>query len=385
MKKGLMITWLSAIALSLALSSCKDETVSEITLDNQAIGERSGSPYEAPGAIYLIDNDANANRVMRFDRSYDGSLSNKQAWLTGGLGTGGGLGSQGAVIRYRNYLLVVNAGSNEISVFRVFGSSLMLTDVEPSQGIMPVSLTASRNLVYVLNAGGDGNIAGFSLNSQGGLDFIPGSAQPLSSSAAGGAQIAFDFSGRTLVVTEKATNTISVYSTINPNGVAGPPTTYQSAGNTPFGFDFGRANMLFVSEAFGGAAGASTLSSYRLNPSGNLELIDGPVATLQTAACWAVVSNDGKYTYTTNTGSASVTGFSISPSGYLELLDESGVSGTTGAGPIDAGFSPASNFLYTLNAGSDSITMFAVDDDGSLTNIGEWEGLPDGAAGLAVD
>lgn len=381
MKGRFVITLIPAIVLSLALSSCQDEAVSELAIDKQAIDERSNSL----GAVYLIDNDVTENKVIRFDRALDGSLSNEQAWPTGGAGTGGGLGSQGAVIRYGNHLLVVNAGSDQISVFKVAGQGLTLTDVEPSHGIMPVSLTAKRNLVYVLNAGGTGNIAGFSLSGQGTLDFIDGSVQPLSTSAAGGAQIAFNFSGRLLVVTEKATNSISIYNTVNPGGVAGPPTTIVGAGITPFGFEFDNRGRLFVSEAAGGASGASTLSSYKLNDIGNLELITGPVPTFQTAACWAVVSGNGKYVYTTNTGSASVSGFSISTSGAVELLDPSGVTGTTGAGPIDAGFSRNSQYLYTLNAGSDSITQFAVNADGSLENLGEWTGLPDGAAGLAVE
>ena len=64
--------------------------------------------------------------------------------------------------------------------------------------------------MYVLNAGGAGNIAGFRLE-HGRLSAIANSSRPLSGSAAGPAEISFDPSGRFLVVTEKNTNRLSTY------------------------------------------------------------------------------------------------------------------------------------------------------------------------------
>lgn len=383
MKRGFVFGLRFAFVFTIALTGCSDDVVSDLTLDDSLTAERRPQT-NAAGAVYLLDNNVAGNNLIVFDRAADGTLNNQRTYATDGAGTGGGLGSQGAVIRYRDYLLAVNAGSHEISVFKVGGQGLTLTDVEPSRGMMPTSLTASRNLVYVLNAGGTGNIAGFRLNEQGDLSFIPGSVQALSSSAAAAAQVSFNSTGRLLVVTERATNAISVYP-VNHSGVAGARTTFASAGATPFGFEFGQRDQVFVSEAFGGAPGASTVSAYALQPNGNLQLIMGPVPTHQTAACWLVVTNNGRFTYTTNTGSSSVSGYRITPSGGLQLLNSDGITGSTGAGPIDADLSRNSNYLYTLNAGSDSITMFAVGEDGSLYNLGEITGLPNGAVGLAAE
>ncbi len=370
------------VFLALAAFSCTKEEGPEIDESSRDISLEARS--EGAGAVYLIDNDVNDNKVIAFRRSADGGLSSAGTYSTGGQGTGGGLGSQGAVVLYRQFLYVCNPGSNEISVFDTRGQGLRLVDIESSEGQMPVSLTVRRNLLYVLNAGGSGNIAGFQVSNQGDISFLPGSVQPLSSDAAGGAQVSFDRRALNLVVTEKATNRISVYP-VGPSGLAGAPASYPSAGQTPFGFEFSRQNRLVISEAFGGAPGASTLSSYNLSSGGNLQLIDGPVATNQTAACWVAITNDGRFTYATNTGSASVTGYRISSSGDLELLDDNGVSGTTGAGPIDMAFSRNSSFLYTLNAGDDSITLFERHGDGSLTSLGEVSGLPNGAAGMAAE
>ena len=73
-----------------------------------------------------------------------------------------------------HWLLVVDAGSNEISVFKV-GSTLTLADKVYSEGTMPVSITIHDNLVYVLNAGGTPDIAGFYLSNNGKLFPIYGS------------------------------------------------------------------------------------------------------------------------------------------------------------------------------------------------------------------
>jgi 6-phosphogluconolactonase len=64
-------------------------------------------------------------------------------------------GDQGALALSagNRWLFVVNAGSNEVSVFRVEPSGLILVDRQPSGGSRPVSLTVDRNLLYVLNAG----------------------------------------------------------------------------------------------------------------------------------------------------------------------------------------------------------------------------------------
>jgi 6-phosphogluconolactonase len=110
------------------------------------------------------------------------------------------------------WLLAVNAGSNDISTFRVRDDGrLTLTDRAGADGTDPVSLTADDGLVYVLDAGGSGNIAGFRLD-DGKLHHIGGSVQALSGSATNPAEVAFSTNGRFLVVTERATNLIDTYS-----------------------------------------------------------------------------------------------------------------------------------------------------------------------------
>ena len=343
----------------------------------------------SPGAVYTMSNETEGNEIIIFDRAADGTLKPAGSVFTGGLGTGGGLGNQSGLTLTEDgqWLLVVNAGSDEISVLAVGPDGLMLVDKVWSGGTRPVSITTNKNLVYVLNAGGmdnaDDNITGFMLGKSGSLTPIPDSTRALSTSSTAPAQIGFNADGTILVVTEKATSKINTY-TLGADGKVSDHQIFDSEGTTPFGFSFGHRNQLFVSEANAGMPNASSVTSYELKADGGLDTISPSVPTLQTAACWLVVTNNGKYAYTTNTGSDSTTGFVIQNDGSLQLLQEDGVSGMTGDAPIDMAFSRNSQFLYVLNANETSISGFAVDSSGQLTPVEVMNTLPDSANGLAA-
>ena len=349
---------------------------------NNAIGSDDGSS----GAVYVLSNLASGNQVLVYNRSTDGSLSSGGSYPTAGNGTGAGLGSQGSVVLHEkdgnSYLLAVNAGSNDITVFRVNGQGLTWVDKVSSHGTTPISITAHEDILYVLNGGGLGNISGFHISPDGHLTYLENSSKPLSSTDAGPAQIQFNNAGTQLAVTEKNTNRISTYSVFG-NGLTSDVVTHPSIGTTPFGFDFDNHDQLIVTDAFGGAAGQSAVTSYNLSGTGNLSLIDGPEGTHQTSACWLAITNNGKYCYATNTSSASITGYSIHDGG-LTLLNADGVTGATGNTPIDISLTNNSKFLYNLNSMSHSVTFFQVKEDGSLDALGNVNGLPASAVGMAA-
>ena len=333
------------------------------------------------GTVYTLSNSAAGNAVIAYSRASDGSLSPLGTFPTGGLGSGGGLGSQGAVVLSDDghWLLAVDAGSDGIASFAVgTDGRLAVADRISSGGDHPISVTVKGGLVYDVNDGGSGNIAGFTISPTGALAAIAGSVRPLSSSSSGPAQISFTPNGATLVVTEKSTNRITTYG-VGANGAAGAPTWIASAGQTPFGFAFDNKGHLIASEAFGGAPNASTVSSYDL-AGGSASLIDGPVATNQTAACWVVVTNNGKYAYASNTGSGSISGFAIANDGALDRLNGDGVTGVTGGAPTDMSLSANSKFLYARVGGA--LHAFSVNKDGSLTSLGTTTVQP-GIVGLA--
>lgn len=373
--------------------SCLAITLACLALSSSSLSaaQNRGS---IPGTVYTASNASAGNEIFAYQRAANGSLTFSASYTTGGTGNDvelGGLGNQGGVVLSADgrRLLVVNPGSNSLSAFAVQSDgSLILTDNEPSGGVLPTSVTISRNLVYVLNAADAGNISGFTINNQGVLTPIPGSTQPLSGMAVtGAAQIQFSPRGSALVVTEKATNLIDTYF-VNRNGVAGPPTINASAGETPFGFAFSRDGHLVVSEAFGGAPDIGTVSSYSTDSRGELDVITPSEPTHAAAPCWVVITKSGNFAYISNTGSGSVTGFRINrASGQLTQLDANGVTGETGEGstPTDEALSADSAYLYVLNSATHEIIGFRVNGaNGSLAETTLIGDLPPAAFGLAA-
>jgi len=350
-----------------------------VTATAQAQGHENDA---ARGTVYTMSNAAAGNAILVFAQDANGGLTAADSYPTGGLGTGGGLGNQGALAHDGEFLYAVNAGSDDVSVLRFTEDGLELADVAPSGGIQPVSVTVDRGVVYVLNAGSD-SIAGFAVGLDGTLAALPGSVQSLSGTGTGPAQIQFSKDGRTLIVTEKATNSLVTFS-LDRFGVPIDRQVFASPGATPFGFAPGPGRRLYVSEAAGGAAGASSVTSWQVHPDGGLEVITPTAASSQTAACWVALSPDGRFAYTTNTGSGTISAYRIR-GGQLELLD-AGVTGITGPGssPIDVVITAGGRYLHALLAGTDVIATFRVGRDGSLTWVSETSSLPDGANGLAA-
>jgi 6-phosphogluconolactonase len=335
-----------------------------------------------PGAVYVLGNQPSGNRVLVYDRAADGTLTAAGSVDAGGVGTGGGLGSQGAIVTDAagRYVYAVNPGSDSIAAFRVTPNGLTRTDVAASGGVMPTSLTVDHGLLYVLNAGGAGSIVGFTVD-HGDLEQLPDSARPLSGPATAPAQVSFTPAGDQLVVTERATQRIDLYA-VGGDGYATGPTVVESEGVTPFGFGFDNKNHLVVSEAFGGAADASAVSTYAVG-GGSLATVTASAPTTETAACWIAVTGNGRFAYAGNAG-GSVTGYIVTPNGSLTILDADGRTAAPGTGVLDLDTSRNSRFLYG-RLGNGMIGAWAIDADGHLTNLGAANGLPAGAAGIAAE
>jgi 6-phosphogluconolactonase len=340
------------------------------------------------GKLYTMSNATTGNEILIYSRLSDGGLSKITHAPTGGTGTGGGLGNQSALAISKDgfFVFAVNAGSNSISSFRITVNGLALVSTIPSNGIKPVSLTEDRGRLFVLNAGdtsNPGNIFGFRVNQHGRLSPIHYTKRLLSnhSASTGAAQISFSNDGHKLVITEKATDQILTFH-LNAGSVPSWPVINASSGTTPFGFAVGKRDQLFVSNAAGGVANLSSLSSYRLQPWGKLANISPAVPTGETAACWVALTSDGRYAYTTNTASGTISSFQIELNGKATLAEAK--AGISGAGPIDMVVSPENHFLYTLNSGNDSISSFEVALDGKLNLVSTLEKLPDGANGLVA-
>ncbi|MBL8328111.1 MAG: beta-propeller fold lactonase family protein [Rubrivivax sp.] len=343
----------------------------------------------AAGRVYTATNAPGGNELVVLGLDDDGQLTLVDRIATGGAGTGAGLGSQGAVTLSGDgrHVLVVNAGTHTLSLFSLRGRRATLSAVVDSGGLQPISVSEREGIVYVLNAGGAGNVAGFRLHRDS-LQAIAGSSRPLS--AAGGtgpAQVGFSSDGDTLLVTEKATNRLTSWR-VGHDGRLGAAVITPSAGVTPFGFAFDNRDRVVVSEAAGGAALASTASSYRFEERSPAlpKLVSAAVPTTQTAACWVAITPNGLHAYTGNAGSSSISRYAIRRDGSLSLGQAAaGVTGPAGTGVTDLAVARSGQMLYALAPGAARIVAFEVASDGTLAPAGAVNGLPPLMVGLAAN
>jgi len=307
-----------------------------------SVGEMAGAAEGGRTAVYTLMNSTSGNSVAIFDRAEDGSLTAAGTVATGGLGTGAGLGSQGAVVLSEDgaWLYAVNAGSNTISMFRVD--------------------------------------RGLTLGNHGGATPIAGSTRGLSgTSMASPEEVAFNQDGHWLVVTEKGANLLDVYP-VDPHGAAGARTSYNAVGGGPYGFSFGNDDVLFVSEA-----GTGSASSYAFDH-GSLTTVSGAVMDHHAAPCWLVVTHDGRFAYAANAHDGTISGFVVGEHGKLTLLDADGTTATPGAGNLDLAFDRDGKFLYQLRS-SGPIAEYRVEHDGHLTLLGATSvSMPVSVSGLAA-
>src|SRR3954451_1460702 len=329
----------------------------------------SGSAMASTGALYTETNTVTANAVHRLDRAPDGSLTWVATYRTGGAGTSAGLGSQGAVALSDDgrVLLAVDAGSNDVAAFHVTRHGhLTLVGRVPSGGALPVSIDIAGGSAYVLNAGGTApSVATFDVDGRAGLHAR--SVTPLAPGASGPAQVSVAPDGRSLVVTEKASNRIETFPL--RFGRLGAPVVTPSAGAVPFGFAFSPRGDLVVSEAV-----ASTVSSYR-----NGTVVTASLPVGQGAACWVAIDAAGRFAYTGN-ATGSISGFELKRDGSLRALNADGLTATSPR-PNDLAFS--GRYLYAINPLTGTITAYAQQPDGSLAPLPGAE-LGTNLAGLAT-
>jgi 6-phosphogluconolactonase len=327
-------------------------------------------------AVFAMTNDATQNEVIAYERTAEGSLQSPRHYSTDGRGSGGvidPLSSQSSLRLSQdgNWLFAVNAGSGTLSVFRVEGSQLFLTDRIATEGSEPTSVTQQGSLVYVLNAAGSSSVVGFYFGA-GKLVRIPDSLKFLSENLANPGSVALSPNGHFLVVTEKATNSIDVFPVL-ANGTLGTIVTDKTVGPGTFSAAFAPGGVALVAETGpAGATNGSSISSYAVQANGTLTAVSSSIPTLGAATCWVEVTPNGHFAYTSNAGTASVSGFAIAANGALTAIPGTVVgSNATGSTNLDIAVSSDGKFVYTLNAGKGTIGAFAIEPaTGQLTNLG---------------
>src|SRR5215211_5638673 len=352
--------------------------------------ERGSSMRQEPtddtasaGDVYVQTNSA-PNEVIAFHRADDGSLDRIGSVATGGEGDGTPhLQSQGSATLTGDgrHLLVTNAASDDLSVFSVAADGSIELRERVHTGSTPRSVAERDGLVVVLNTGELGLVS-FRLNAEG-IERVEGGDQGLDTSDADPAQVAFSPDGSMVVITQRGTDSIVTYQ-ITSDGSFGASSEIASEGPTPYGFAFTSGGTLVVTEAFGAEKGAAAASSYALED-GSLVVRTSSVGNGRSEICWAVITPDDRFAFTTNFADGAVSRYAIASDGSLSLEDATaGISVDGMPGLRDEDITSDGRFLYAIDADGGRIYGWAVDAEGSLEPVGSWDELPATVAGLAA-
>lgn len=315
--------------------------------------------------VFVQNNNLQANQVLVYDRAANGTLTLIQTVDTGGKGGGSGSGpdplvSQGSLIydpRHR-VVVAVNAGSDTVSVLKLEDGRLSLSQVLPSEGTFPTSVSIHGALLYVLNSHGGGAITGYRII-DGKFQQIKDSTRVLQlTSGSAAQQLGFTPDGHHLVITTSANNgQIDVF-TVEPDGRPSNNPMANPAGTPfPFGLTFDEQDHLVVADA-----AESTLTTYTVNSGGTItRLASQPNG--QQAMCW-VAAAAGNF-YVANLTSDTVTGYHIDFAGTPTVFTQV----NTRANPMDLIGTSDGEFLYVEVGGVGGVDGFQIKPDGTLVEV----------------
>ena len=341
-------------------------------------------PTKVTASAVYVQTNAAPNEVIAFRRADDGSLDRIGSVATGGDGDGSPhLQSQGSVTLTGDgrHLLVTNAASDDLSVFSVAADGSIELRERMHTGSTPRSVAERDGLVVVLNTGEPGLVS-FRLNAEG-IERVEGGDQGLDTSDADPAQIAFSPDGSMVVITQRGTDSIVTYQ-VTSDGTFGASSEIASEGPTPYGFAFTSGGTLVVTEAFGAEKGAAAASSYAIED-GSLVVRTSSVGNGRSEICWAVITPDDRFAFTTNFADGAVSRYAIASDGSLSLEDATaGISVDGMPGLRDEDITSDGRFLYTIDADGGRVYGWSVDAEGSLEPVGSWDELPATVAGLAA-
>jgi hypothetical protein len=446
MKREVNWTKASWAALALGLAACGGGGTGDAPAPAPPVGATptpgpapSPTPTPTPtpasfvGAVYVGTNNFGEldNFVVAFGQAADGRLTPIGVFTTEGEGRGVIRNAEGP-IRLNplisedsllavdsRYLLVVNAGSNTLTSFRINGDfSLTRVGEAATGGTSPVSIAYHDSLIYVANADADGTFTGppdQSGNLSGlRIDLSTGQLTPIANSSRDlgvrPADVEFTPDGRHLIVSGLNAGSaslaggsraeISSYGvsadgslSASPQGTAISTQPGNAAGRNlpnPIGIEtFARMGRQFVVATESRTAPASgqpgsfatlqtgSISTWEIGMGGALiarvqDFLLGPSATAGASqAGWIAMAPDTSVFWVSSATGAAIFGFGMSDDGTIGNSDRlyDGAAAMIGApsplanadGFVDLAVSGDGRYLYQLVGLKGGVNVFEVD------------------------
>jgi len=279
-------------------------------------------------------------------------------------------------------LFVANPGDNTVSVFSIDrnGGNPTLLATSSTGGVLPTSLAFANGVLYVTHQQGSQQLGAYRVGSNGKLTQI-GQYTTIQPNVLP-TQVAVSTDGKFVLVDVRslatggtaAANTTLITYPVNIDGTLGTAVSTPPAGQGSFAARFGvggLARLLVSLEVVSNSA-----ASYQLADNGTLTILSGPLTVPGNGApCWLSLTPDNRFAYVGN-GSGTISSYSIDSSGHLTLLNgnaatEARATATVSSFAEDSWVSPDSKFLYQDFPGDDKIVVYSIGTDGSLTKINE--------------
>ncbi len=309
------------------------------TLESRRLMSATPTLQHATSFVYTETDNSNPgqNAVIAYKQNSQGQVKQIGTFSTGGTGVANPQGLLGPddsdkeVIASPDgrLLFAVNQGSNSIAVFRVNPSgSLALVNHQAvsSGGTEPVSLSIGNGRLYVVNRGDEvqgqaGAIAPtitvFNIRSNGVLtqDWAATTSLPVGLSPS---QLLISSTSRLAFLdtfTPPPLNNVTDANEVVPYQIAGDGALIPvSSGG--IGAPVSPPLLLGLSQhptqsiIYAGLTGASQVGVFAFDGAGNLKLA-GTVPVQGNGPCWTLVSANGQFLYTVDTGTNSVGVFSL--------------------------------------------------------------------------
>jgi hypothetical protein len=346
------------------------------------------------GAVYTMSNGAMMNQVFIYCLNSTGQLTWMSAVNTNGTGVNttntDPLFSQGSMMVYSNFLFVVNAGSNSLSMFMMNSADatqLTLISVQATNGLFPISVTVNANYACVLTGGSQTGIRCFTYNSSGlflmssfdrNITLSTPQTTPPNGPAGTLSEILFSADGQSLIISVKGYNASSrgyllFYPLMNNSAMLSMNPTMQTppSGILPFSMTLVGTNGLLITDP--GSQGVLTQTYSSITGTITNSVFTSINTSIAGALCWSTYSPmTGDY-YVIGASSATIVELMVNlsstanPVTLVQYYSLPNNAGTLEATVVTLG---TTDYLYILGTTAQVISSYRLNGPGNATYNG---------------